>query len=67
MATLQGHWQTILQHAREHGELRDHVDVDAATRWLVFVQLSYLALSPKRQRERELRAFVLPALLNDAA
>lgn len=68
MAALQGHWQTILEHARERGELREHVEVEAATRWLVFIQLSYLALGtpqPKRELEQELRAFVLPALLTD--
>jgi len=67
MATLQGHWQAVLEHAREREELREHVEIEAATRWLVFVQLSYLALGspPKRQLEQEMRAFVLPALLAD--
>lgn len=66
-AALRGHWAPILEHAKARGELRDHVDVESATQWLVFVQLSFLTLGDSAPPLREsLEAYVLPALLQDA-
>jgi AcrR family transcriptional regulator len=69
IAVLRDHWKPVLEYARQQGELRDHVDIDAATRWLVFVQLSHLAIPeldpPPDALEAELRAFVLAALLTN--
>jgi len=65
---LREHWLPILEHARDRGELRSGVDLDAATRWLVFIQLSFLSLGnpdPATEVETTLSQFVLPALLVD--
>ncbi|WP_354700035.1 hypothetical protein DSM112329_00296 [Paraconexibacter sp. AEG42_29] len=63
-AALRAHWEPILKHAEARGELRAHIDIAAATRWLVFIQLSYLTLGNQvPPLEESLSAFVLPALV----
>lgn len=66
-AELRNHWIPLLEYAKRRKELRRGIDIDAAARWLVFVQFSYLALPemvPAAEAlEHELRAFVLPCLL----
>jgi len=68
-AALREHWRPILEHARSREELRPSVDLDAATRWLVFIQLSLLSLGspdPSTDIAETLSDFVLPALLTNA-
>lgn len=64
---VRDYWEPVLAHARERGELRPEVDIDDAVRWITFVQFGYLAipeLTPDPdQLARDLRCFVLPALL----
>lgn len=70
VAALRAHWEPVLEHARQRGELREGIDIDATTRWLVFVQFSFLALpriGDPAPVEDDLRRFVLPALLRDDA
>jgi AcrR family transcriptional regulator len=61
------YWEPVLLYARERGELRPEVNVADAVRWITFVQFGYLAipeLTPDADRlERDLRMFVVPALL----
>jgi AcrR family transcriptional regulator len=61
------YWEPVLLYARDRGELRPEVDVSDAVRWITFVQFGYLAipeLTPDpAQLERDLRTFVVPALL----
>ena len=70
LAELRVHWIPLLEYARGRGELRDDLDVEKASRWLAFVQFSYLALpemvSSPADLKAELRAFVLPALLAES-
>ncbi len=67
MAELRTHWIPVLEYAKSRRELRRGIDIEDAARWLVFVQFSYLALpdmvTSTEALERDLRAFVLPALL----
>jgi AcrR family transcriptional regulator len=63
---LRSRWQPVLEHAAARGELRPGVEIDAAARWLVFVQFSVLAFE-RPDVQDELRAFVLPSLLTDEA
>jgi AcrR family transcriptional regulator len=64
---IRRHWEPLLEYAHRRGELRPGVDVEAAAKWLMFLQFSYLALpelTPRRaELESELRAFVLPGLV----
>lgn len=63
------HWTPLLEYARTRGELRDDVDIPAATRWLSFLEFSHLAvpeLTPSREvLIDQFRAFVIPSLLRD--
>jgi hypothetical protein len=66
-AAVADYWEPVLLHARSRGELRPEVDIADAVRWITFVQFGYLAipeLTPEPdQLERDLRTFVVPALL----
>jgi len=67
VAEVDRHWIPLLEYARRRGELREDVDIAAATRWLSFIEFSYLAL-PELVPDRgaltsRLKAFVIPALL----
>lgn len=44
MALLEEYWSGVFDYARRRGELKAHFDPASATRWVIFVQLSYLAL-----------------------
>jgi AcrR family transcriptional regulator len=61
------YWEPVLKYARDRGELRPEVDLADAVRWITFVQFGYLAipeLTPDPdQLDRDLRMFVVPALL----
>ncbi len=61
------YWGPVLDYARSRGELRPGLDVADAVRWITFVQFGYLALpelvGDPDQLERDLRGFVVPALL----
>lgn len=67
VAEVSRHWTPLLEYARERGELRSGVDIPAATRWLSFLEFSYLALPelmPKRSALiAQFKSFVIPALL----
>jgi len=71
VAETRRHWVPLLEYARARGELRDGVDIAAATQWLTFLEFSYLALpelAPRRAHVAEqFRSFVLPALLRPVA
>jgi len=66
LALIESHWKPVLEYARDRGELHDHIQIPDAIRWLVQLELSYLALpqlTPSdTQLETDLRTFVLPAL-----
>jgi len=61
---LHAYWVPILQHAADRGELREHVDIDAAIKWLTFLQLTFQLVPDVSPLEESLTAFVLPALLH---
>jgi len=67
IGAIREYWVPVLTWARRQGVLRADVDIDAAIRWLTFLQYSYLSmpeLSPRGQAlEAELRQFVVPSLL----
>ena len=44
LALLEEYWSGVFDYARRRGELKAHFDPASATRWVIFVQLSYLAL-----------------------
>jgi AcrR family transcriptional regulator len=61
------YWEPVLSYAGSRGELRPGLEIADAVRWITFVQFGYLAipeLVPEPdQLERDLRGFVVPALL----
>ncbi|EHB45315.1 regulatory protein TetR [Mycolicibacterium rhodesiae JS60] len=67
LAELRTHWVPLLEYALGRGELRAGLDLGKAARFLIHIQLSYLALPemvpPRAELEEDLRAFVLPALI----
>ncbi len=68
LTAVRHYWEPILAHAGERGELRAGLETDAACRWLIFLQFSYLALPeliPDDDDEliRQLREHVVPSLL----
>jgi AcrR family transcriptional regulator len=67
LEAVTSYWEPLLEYARERGELREDVEIQAAARWLLFVQFSYLAIPELvpdgDQLEANLRSFVLPSLL----
>jgi len=71
VAEVSRHWTPLLEYARKRGELLEGVDIPAATRWLTFLEFSYLALpalTPGRDvLTVQFKSFVLPALLKPAA
>ena len=64
---MREHWEPVLDYAKRARRAAGGVDIAAAARWLTYIQFRYLALpalTPERpELERELRAFVLPALV----
>lgn len=67
LSELRTHWVPLLEYARGRGELREGLNLDKAARFLVHIQLSYLALPemapPPTELEDDLRLFILPALI----
>lgn len=61
------YWQPVLEYARKRGELREHIDIDSATRWLAFIEFSYLALPELKPDDAALKAqlnsFVVASLI----
>ncbi|MGV0835089.1 TetR/AcrR family transcriptional regulator [Mycolicibacterium thermoresistibile] len=70
LALLGDYWSAVFDYARSRGELRAHFDPESATRWVIFILLSYLAL-PEMTREnddeliKDIRTYCLPGLLVD--
>lgn len=66
-AAVAEYWEPVLRYAGDRGELRPEVEVADAVRWITFVQFGYLALPEltpdPAQLDRDLRMFVVPALL----
>lgn len=68
LALLQDYWSAVFDYARTRGELRAHLNTASATRWIIFVQLSYLALPeliPDNDDEliADIRNYCLPGLI----
>ena len=62
------YWEPVLDYARTTGELRPGVEVGSSSRWLVFLQFSYLTvreLVPESDDDlrQQLRDHVVPSLL----
>jgi AcrR family transcriptional regulator len=66
-AAVAEYWEPVLRYADRRGELRPEVNVADAVRWITFVQFGYLAIPElvpdPAQLDRDLRTFVVPALL----
>jgi AcrR family transcriptional regulator len=66
LAELRSYWVPVLEYADSRDELRAGIDISEAARWLTLMQFRWVALPAlvpnRRDLERELRAFVLPAL-----
>ena len=62
-------WRPVLESGRVNGELREHVRIDDAIHWMMYVELSLLASRStfgvdERTHERQLRSLLVPALIN---
>lgn len=68
MALLEEYWSGVFEYAQRRKELKPDFDLASATRWVIFVQLSYLALpelvpGTDEALMSDLASYLLPGLV----